>query len=147
MNWVNRANAALILLLPTFLAGCLPIPALPTGDKPGTRQNISDSVPAFIVAGSTNKAEVILRLGAPDHRGRDDICFVYVRESAEGGVAFLYGGGLRGGLTGIPVTFKILSIRFSGEGIVESANFRTIVQRDFGPHITLDPPIFSDCPK
>ena len=89
----------------------------------------------------------MLKLGAPDHRGRADSCFVYARASEEGGVAFLYGGGLRGGITGIPVTFKILSVKFTSEGIVESANFRTIVQRDFGPHITPDPPIYDDCPK
>ena len=89
----------------------------------------------------------MLKLGAPDHRGRADSCFVYARASEEGGVAFLYGGGLRGGITGIPVTFKILSVKFTSEGVVESANFRTIVQRDFGPHITPDPPIYDDCPK
>ena len=147
MNWRKRTYATLIILLPAILCGCLPIPALPTGDRPGTRQNITDAVPKFIIAGTTTRAEIILKLGNPDHRGSDDSCFVYVRESEEGGVAFLYGGGMRGGVTGIPVTFKILSVRFTNEGVADSINFRIVVQRDFGPHLTPSPPIYGDCPK
>lgn len=139
--------AALILLSPAILCGCLPIPALPTGDRPGTRQNISDSVPEFIIAGTTTRTEVLFKLGEPDHRGGDNSCFAYVRESEEGGVAFLYGGGMRGGVTGIPVTFRILSVDFNSKGVVDSVHFRTVVQRDFGPHLTPLSPIYRDCPK
>ncbi len=147
MNRRRWMRAALPLLSAAVLCGCLPVPVLPTGDTPGSRSNLPGSVPEFMIPGRTTRAQVLLRLGEPDHRGRDDGCFVYFRKSVEGGVAFLYGGAMRGGVIGVPMTFRVLTLHFTREGVLESAGFRVVVQRDFGPYLTPDPPIHGDCPN
>jgi len=130
---------ALCLLAILMLAGCVPIPIPATGDREDSRQNIADGVPDFIVAGQTTRADVLLALGDPDQRAEDDRCFLYLRTSDEGGIAFVYGGGGRGGITGQPVTFRMLTVTFDERGVVDAVRAETRVQRDFGPHLTKPP--------
>ena len=119
-----------------FLAGCLPIPVLPFGDRDGSRQNITDQVPDFIAVGKTTRADVLLTLGEPDQKTDNDEPFQYVRASEDGGVGFMFGGAGRGGLTGVPVTIRVLSVSFDGNGVVSGAQARRFVTRDFGPYIS-----------
>ena len=128
------ASALAALLL--GLSGCVPIPTLPFGDKEWSRQNIGDSVPGFIVIGQTTRADVMLALGDPDRRAENDTRFFYVRTPEEGGIAFLVGGGMRGGVIGTPLTFRLLTIRFDASGVVSEAKSEKIVKRDFGTHIS-----------
>ena len=118
------------------LTGCLPVPVLPFGDRDGSRQNITDQVPGFIAVGKTTRAEVLLTLGEPDQKTDNDDRFQYVRASEEGGVGFMFGGAGRGGITGVPVTIRVLSVSFDGKGVVSGAQARRFVTRDFGPHIS-----------
>ena len=119
-----------------FLGGCLPVPVLPFGDRDGSRQNITDQVPDFIAVGKTTRADVLLTLGEPDQKTDNDERFQYVRASEDGGVGFMFGGAGRGGLTGVPVTIRVLSVSFDGNGVVSGAQARRFVTRDFGPHIS-----------
>ena len=54
---------------------------------------------------------------------------------------------MRGGVIGVPMTFRVLTLHFTREGVLESAGVRVVVQRDFGPYLTPDPPIHGDCPN
>ena len=132
------AFRGMLVALLVLSSGCVPFPVLPFGDQEWSRQNISDSVPEGIVLGQTTRADVILAIGDPDRRSKDDARFHYVRATEEGGVAFLFGGGLRGGVTGTPVTFRTLTITFDARGVVSGATTGKIVKRDFGPHISGD---------
>jgi outer membrane protein assembly factor BamE (lipoprotein component of BamABCDE complex) len=135
----SRGAALVAVLLVT--SGCVPIPTLPFGDKEWSRQNIGDSVPGFVVSGQTTRADVILALGDPDRRTKDDMRFFYVRATEEGGVAFLVGGGMRGGVVGTPVTYRLLTVDFDARGIVIGTKSEKVVKRDFfGEHITGTPP-------
>lgn len=126
-------------LVAVFLvaSGCVPIPTLPFGDKDWSRQNIGDGVPDFVVTGQTTRTDVILALGDPDRRTKDDTRFFYVRATEEGGIAFMVGGGLRGDIIGTPVTYRLLTVDFDARGVVTAAKSEKLVKRNFfGEHIT-----------
>lgn len=127
--WGRICWAASVLFL---ISACVPIPVLPFGDRPGFRQNIDGTVPAFIVPGQTTRADVLLALGEPDRREADDTSFLYVRETEEGGVAFMVGGGMRGGIIGTPVTVRLLRLTFNRAGVVTDAQAKIGTVRDFG---------------
>lgn len=130
---IRRAVLASALLV---LSGCVPIPVLPTGDRAGSLKDLSDQVPEFIVVGKTTRAEVLLVLGEPDQTTDNDSQFIYRRLSEEGGIALMYGGGGRGGITGIPVTLRVLSMNFNENGVVSNVRVGKRVERDFGPYLT-----------
>jgi len=128
--------AALTALL-FLLSGCVPIPTLPFGDKEWSRQNIGDSVPGFIVVGQTTRVDVILALGDPDRKTKDDLRFFYARATEEGGIAFIVGGAMQAAVTGTPVTYRLLTVNFDARGVVSGAKSEKLVKRSFfGEHIT-----------
>lgn len=132
MTTVTWGRICVAVSVPVLISACVPIPVLPFGDRAGFRQNIDGTVPAFIVLGQTTRADVLLALGEPDRREADDAHFLYVRETEEGGVAFLVGGAMRGGITGTPVTVRLLRLTFDGAGVVNDAQAKTSTVRDFG---------------
>lgn len=121
-----------VALLLSLLSGCLPIPVLPFGDTEGSRQNITDTVPDFLVIGKTTRADVLLMLGDPDEKTHNDGRFLYFRETEEGGIAFLVGGAGRGAVAGTPVTFRVLTVAFDRAGVVADVKARKLTRRDFG---------------
>lgn len=125
MNAHRPARHLRTLPVLCLMAACVPLPIPPMGDTADSRQNIGDSVPAFIAPGKTNRADVLLALGEPDERRNGDEIFVYVRKTDEGGIGFLVGGGMRGGLIGPPTTHRKLTIDFDRTGIVTSARTDT----------------------
>lgn len=127
--WVRICAASSVLLLGS---ACVPIPVLPFGDRAGFRQNIDGTVPDFIVPGQTTRADVLLLLGEPDRREADDTHFLYIRETEEGGVAFMVGGAMRGGIVGTPVTIRLLQLNFDRGGVVTDVQAKTGTVRDFG---------------
>ena len=132
----ERIRSAVLALAPLLLTGCVPIPVPPLGDRAGSRGNLTDQVPEFIVIGKTSRVEVLLVLGEPDQTTDNDRQFIYRRLSEEGGIAFMYGGGGRGGVTGVPVTLRVLSLNFSENGVVSNARVGKRVERDFGQYLT-----------
>lgn len=147
MNGFRGLCAALVLSGPMLLGACMPIPVLPSGDRPGSRGNLPDAVPGFVVAGRTTRAQVLLRLGEPDHRGPHDSCFVFVRESERGGIAFIVGGPMSGHVVGTPITFTILTLGFNEDGIVAWSRLRIVVRRAYIPHMSKASPAYADCPE
>lgn len=136
MKGSKRIRSAVLASVLLVLTGCVPIPVPPMGDWAGSRRNLSDQVPEFIVIGKTTRAEVLLVLGEPDQTTDNDRQFIYRRLSQEGGIAFMYGGGGRGGVTGVPVTLRVLSLNFNENGAVSDARVGKRVERDFGPLLT-----------
>ncbi len=131
------SRIAALALLFIVSSGCVPIPTLPFGDKEWSRQNIGDNVPGFIVTGQTTRADVILALGDPDRRTKNDTRFLYARATEEGGIAFIVGGGLSGAVTGTPVTYRLLTVNFDARGVVTGAQSEKVIKRSFfGEHIT-----------
>lgn len=142
MNALQGLRIGSLALLLSLLSGCLPVPVLPFGDTERSRQNITDTVPDFIVIGKSTRADILLVLGEPDQKMDLDARFLYFRETEEGGMAFLYGGGGRGGITGTPIAYSVLTVGFDGRGIVTDVKARKIIRRDFGPNISGEPSLW-----
>ena len=111
----------------TTLTGCFPVP-IPQGDVPGSRQNVGDKVPEFIVAGKTTRTDVLLRLGEPDIASDarpswsfDDKRFVYGRFTSEGGVALVFPAGTGAAVGYAPVLYRRLVVTFDETSVVTSA--------------------------
>jgi outer membrane protein assembly factor BamE (lipoprotein component of BamABCDE complex) len=135
-----RAFAVSVLLaLSVVLAGC-PIP-IPGGDSAGSRQNISDQTPDFIVSGQTTRAEVVLALGEPDAVTANGVQFLYTRSRSKGGVLFVWvAPGYGGGAGAVPVarmTYRRLAVSFDEAGVVTSARIESASCTELGSR--LDP--------
>ena len=121
-----------IVLLLLFLAsaGCVPI-IYPARYEAPSRQNLADAVPAFIEAGRTTMADVVMTLGDPDTVAADESWVAYAsayREGGGGAVLVLAGGG-QVGLLGAALKqmlYRRLLVRFDAEGIVTAATLDVV---------------------
>ena len=119
---LRRARLPLALVLCSRLAACvLPIPIEPR-ELPSSRSNIGDTPPAFLVAGRTTRADVLLELGEPDQESEHEQFLTYIRVSTEGGVLLLAGAGGQGGaIRSESLLYRFLTIRFDERGVVADA--------------------------
>ena len=123
-----RAVALLLLVLTT--TGCVPIIYPARYERP-SRQNLADEVPAFIEAGRTTMADVVLALGDPDTVAADESWVAYTSAYREGGggAALVLGGGGQVGLLGgaaKQMLYRRLLVRFDGAGIVGEATLDVV---------------------
>lgn len=106
------------------LSGCLPVPIPPLGPAPEARGNLPAARPEFIREGRTQRADVLLALGAPDRADADERWFAYSSATHQGGVAFVVGS--YGGAGGVLVEGYLerrLIVRFDERGVVEAVEF------------------------
>jgi hypothetical protein len=118
-------RAIILLVLAVAMSGCFPIIYPARYEKP-SRQNLADEVPAFIEAGRTTMADVVLALGDPDTVAADESWVAYVsayREGGGGAAMVLAGGGQVGLLGGArkQMLYRRLLVRFDAEGVVTDA--------------------------
>ena len=107
-------------VLASLLSGC-PVPLLP-GDESGSRTNVPDQVPGFIVVGKTTRGDVLLGVGEPDTASENQRQFTYDRYTRRGGALFI--GAANGGVGGFVVervTYRRLTVLFDEAGVVTSA--------------------------
>jgi len=128
------ASRIWIVLLSTTLAGCIVVP-LSEKPSPYRRQNITDEVPAFIVAGVTTRADVLLRLGEPDGASAHELQFTYTKGIRTGGVAMVMcaATGCLGG-SSEKMAYDRLTIQFDDKNVVSSFQHERIAcsETDFG---------------
>lgn len=139
-----------VALLALAMSGCVPI-IYGSRYEGSSRQNLADAVPAFIEAGRTTMAEVVLTLGDPDTVAADESWLVYVsryRKGGGGAVLVLAGGG-QGGLLGgarKQMLYRRLLLRFDAAGVVREATLDVVDcgEADFfiGQSATSSPPCF-----
>jgi len=106
------------------LAACGPMP-ISSGYAAGSRQNIGERLPDFIVEGKTPREEVLLRLGEPDVRGPADSWFAYGSLLHAGGVEF-------GFLSAETLRYRRIIVDFDEQGVVSRAS-----------HVEQDCPIYN----
>jgi outer membrane protein assembly factor BamE (lipoprotein component of BamABCDE complex) len=115
LRWAVIAGAAV-------LAGC-PVPIVPHYES-GSRYNIGERMPDFIVEGATTRDDLLLHMGEPDGRGPEDRWFTYGSRYNEGGVIFVVGGpGGVGGVGASSIRYRRIVVRFDDRGVVSSAGF------------------------
>jgi len=119
-----------ILLLMLALSGCVPIIYSERYEKP-SRQNLADTVPAFIEAGHTTMADVVLALGDPDTVAADESWIAYASAYREGGggAALVVAGGGQAGLLGgarKQMLYRRLLVRFDAGGLVTDASLDVV---------------------
>lgn len=123
-----------VVLLSTALTGCIVVP-LSERPSPDRRQNITGEVPAFIVAGVTTRADVLLRLGEPDGTSAHDLQFTYTKGVQTGGQALLMcaAAGCIGGSFS-KMDYDRLTIQFDDKNVVTSSWHERIScnESDFG---------------
>jgi outer membrane protein assembly factor BamE (lipoprotein component of BamABCDE complex) len=116
------AWALVVAAAATTLAGC-PVPLVPRYVSE-SRHNVGERMPDFIVAGTTTRDDVLLRLGEPDGRGPGDRWFAYGSSYSEGGVIFIMAAGGGAGGAGVEaIRYRRIVVRFDDQGVVGSANF------------------------
>jgi outer membrane protein assembly factor BamE (lipoprotein component of BamABCDE complex) len=116
-RWATLAFVGAMLL-----AGC-PVPLPPMYDS-GSRQNVGERMPDFIVQGETTRDDVLLRLGEPDGRGPGDRWIAYGSSYRTGGVLFIIAVGGGGAAAGVEsVRYRRLVVRFDDQGSVTGATF------------------------
>jgi hypothetical protein len=103
------------------LAACGPVPLLPR-DLQGSRQNLGERKPEFIVERVTTRGDVLLRLGEPDGRWSEDQWFAYGSRRSEGGVLLMFGRPSTS-VSSEAIRYRRLLLRFDEQGVVESASF------------------------
>lgn len=119
-----------VLLLVLGMTGCVPIIYSERYEKP-SRQNLSDVVPAFIEAGRTTMADVVIVLGDPDTVAADESWLAYASAYREGGggAALVIAGGGQAGLLGgarKQMLYRRLLVRFDADGVVTAATLDVV---------------------
>jgi outer membrane protein assembly factor BamE (lipoprotein component of BamABCDE complex) len=116
-KWILVAIAAALAL-----AACVPVPLVPR-ELQGSRQDIGEHRPDFIVEGVTTREDILVRLGEPDRRGYADRWFAYRSRRSEGGVLLVvpYGAGFAAGAES--VRYRRLVVSFDSRGLVESVGY------------------------
>jgi len=139
-----------VLLLALGLTGCVPIIYSARYEK-SSRQNLSDTVPAFIETGRTTMADVVLALGDPDTVAADESWVAYAstfREGGGGAALVLAGGGQVGLLGGASkqMLYRRLLVRFDAAGVVKESRLDIVdcSEADFfvGQTSSSSPPCF-----
>lgn len=117
-------RSVLAIVMAALLLTACPVPIPP--HSLGTRENVSETVPAFIREGKTTREDVFMKLGEPDGVAVDDSWVVYGYGKAQGGVAFVVAAGSgAGGVLVESSHFRRLIIRFDAEGVVSYATMET----------------------
>lgn len=116
-KWILVATAAGL-----SLAACVPVPLIPR-ELQGSRQDLGERRPDFIVEGVTTREDILVRLGEPDRRGYADRWFAYRSRRSEGGVLLVvpYGAGFAAGAES--VRYRRLVVYFDGRGLVENVGY------------------------
>ena len=139
-----------VVLLALAMTGCIPI-IYPARYMKPSRQNLSEAVPAFIEAGRTTLADVVLTLGDPDTVAADESWVAYAstyREGGGGAALVLAGGGQVGLLGGASkqMLYRRLLVRFDDAGLVQEATLDVVdcTEADFfiGQSASSSPPCF-----
>ena len=101
------------------LSGCVDLK--PPRDVGGSRSNVGEQLPAFIVEGKTTRDDVLLQIGEPDERGYFDRWFVYQSQRSFGGAAVGIVPGLVAGAEA--VRYRRIVVSFDDAGVVAKASF------------------------
>ena len=113
----STPRRVLAALMPLAVAGCAMGPMLPR-DVPQSRRNVGESVPDFIVAGKTTRADVLIGLGEPDGATEGGEQFVYTSVRGRGGFFFF---SLRGSFDLEKRSYRRLVILFDDAGVVKNS--------------------------
>lgn len=117
-------KVAVGLLSGLLLSGC-PLP-IPPGLHHGTRENLDENVPEFIVPGVTTREDVVSTLGGADGAALDESWLSYGSVEGQGGVVFLVGGYGGVGAFGVEaVQHHRLVVFFDERGVVERTQMET----------------------
>lgn len=117
-------RSALAILMAALLLTACPVPIPP--HSLGTRENVADTVPAFIKIDETTREDVFMMLGEPDGVAIDDSWVVYSNGRSKGGVAFVMAaGGSAGALLVEGSSYRRLIVRFDDKGVVTFATLET----------------------
>jgi outer membrane protein assembly factor BamE (lipoprotein component of BamABCDE complex) len=112
-----------LLLTSLLLAGCIPVVMRPTVDS-DSRGNVPENQQTSIQVGTSHRADVLLELGEPDGRARDEGWYVYslTRTSGVGGFLIFAGGGSAGAIGGVVGSQDMtrILVRFDPAGNVTS---------------------------
>lgn len=119
---LERLGIAAALLVSLLSYGCA-LPLVP-GYEEGSRENLSRSVPKFIVSGKTTREDVLLELGEADGKALDESWLSYGCAFGRGGVLFVMAAGGGAGGAGVEaVEHRRLVVYFDEQGVVERAQF------------------------
>ena len=115
----SARSVAVAMLTAAMLTGC-PIP-IPPGYRMGSRANLGDGAPAFIVTGKTTRADVLLTMGIADGSALDEHWLSFGDHQSKGGVVFILGQG--GGPGAERLESRRLVVYFDPQGLVERVQF------------------------
>lgn len=126
MNFAARLVAG--LALSALLSACVPIPYSVAPGFRGSRADLGDALPAFIVIGSTTRVEVLLKMPRPEFAAPDNSWFYFESNymEQESGAVFVSGFpvAVPVGASGTSARlFRRLYIRFDDSGVVSNADF------------------------
>jgi len=124
-SMVRRFGAAMLVVSTALtLTGCIPLPISPNGYLPGSRSNLPDRQPGFIVPGQTTRAEVLLQLGSPDSEADDQSWFAYSSLRDAGGDTLI--NPFLVTVANFEMVERQLNIRFDSNSVVKQAGFREV---------------------
>ncbi len=116
--YVIRASAVVAFV--SALSGCIALPV--PGYYVSARRNIGEAVPAFIVSGTTTRADVLMTLGHPEFVNGDNSEFVYLVVRNRAGIWMTYGW--REYTTGA-TEYRELDVGFDERGVVAMVSVST----------------------
>lgn len=116
----SSTSALVAVAAALALTGC-PVPLVPR-DLQGSRQNLGEIRPEFIVERLTTREDILLRLGEPDGRWAEDRWFAYGSRRSEGGVLLMFGRATTS-VSSEAIRYRRLLLRFDEQGLVEGASF------------------------
>lgn len=116
----NLVRESVVVAVVSALSGCiaLPVPA----HYVSARRNIGEAAPAFIEAGTTTRADVLMTLGKPEFVKSDKSEFVYLAARNRAGVWITYGWRE---YTIAKTEFRELDVIFDERGIVAMTTVST----------------------
>jgi hypothetical protein len=106
-----------------MLMGCV-IP-LPPMSPAGTRDDIGDHVPQFIIPGVTTREDVLMHLGEADSFSGDQSELYYMARINRGGIVLFIPAGSGGGYMYYRWLERTLTVEFDTGGLVKNARLQT----------------------
>jgi hypothetical protein len=137
----SALKRVLAALMPLAVAACAMGPML-ARDVPQSRRNVGDSVPDFIVAGKTTRADVLIALGEPDGAAEGGEQFVYTSVRGRGGFFFF---SVRGGFDFEKRTYRRLVILFDDAGTVKNSRLEVASCLGSDQYRESGPDVHSQC--
>lgn len=119
---IRRAYIAAATLLCGWALSACPFP-IPPGFHYGTRENIGEEVPSFVIPGKTTRADVLFLLGEADGVALDESWLSYGYVHGSGGVVLLLGAYGEGGLGVEAVEHHRLVLYFDERSVVARTQF------------------------